>query len=354
MFGDFLQSPFWYFEYWENSMLDYILAVCSFVVLIIVFKGMQWAAIRFFGGVAERTKTEIDDAVVTVIKTIKPPFYTYLAFYIVLQMLEIKGLAEKVVDLILVSWLVYQVVLAVQIFLEFYIKRRVEKTDDKRSRSVMNLLRTMSSIALWGLGILFVMSNFGVDVSSLFVGLGIGGVAVALAAQNILGDVFSSLSIYFDKPFVPGDFIITGDFMGTVRSVGIKTTRIKSLSGEEVVFSNKELTATTIRNFGRMKERRVVFNIGVTYDTAAEKLRKVTEIVEEVVKERKKARFDRVHFKEFAESSLLFEVVYYMKTSNYEEYMDVNEEILLAIKERLEKEGVEMAFPTRMVYLKQT
>lgn len=353
MVDAFLELAIWQFGFWGNSVVEYIVAVCIFVALTLVFKWTQWLVLRSLEGMTERTRNEIDDAVVTVVETVKPPFYTYVAFYIALQFLEIEGLSEKIVNVILVAWLVYQAVLALQIFIEFYVKRRMSRTEDKRTQSVMHIIHSLSSVVLWTLGALFVLSNFGVDVSSLFVGLGISGIAVALAAQNILGDVFSSLAIYFDKPFVPGDFIEVGKQKGKVLQIGIKTTRIKSLSGEEIIIPNKELTSTAVNNFGRMQKRRVLFEVGVAYETPTEKLKKIPSLIKGIIEGQEQVKFDRVHFSELADSSLKFEVVYHVKTKEYEAYMDTQHAVLLGIKEAFEKEGIEMAYPTRTVYMKQ-
>jgi small-conductance mechanosensitive channel len=207
---------------------------------------------------------------------------------------------------------------------------------------------------LWVFAALLILSNLGYDITALMAGLGIGGIAIALALQNVLEDIFSSLSIYFDKPFVVGDFIILGDDLGEVQKIGIKTTRIKHLQGQELVVSNKELTSTRIHNYGKMKKRRVVFDFGVVYDTPVKKLKKIPDIIKNVVESAGPTTFDRAHFKKFWESSLNFEVVYYITGSDYNAYMDIQESINLAIMEEFESMGVEFAYPTQTVYLNKS
>jgi small-conductance mechanosensitive channel len=206
-------------------------------------------------------------------------------------------------------------------------------------------------LVVWAAVLLVLLDNLGVNITTLIAGLGVGGIAVALAAQNVLGDLFSSLSIVLDKPFVVGDFIVVGDFLGSVEHVGLKTTRLRSLSGEQVVFSNTDLLNSRIRNYGRMFERRIVSSIGVTYQTPVAKLRRIPEIIREIVEEQDRVRFDRAHFQTFADSALTFEIVYYVLTPDYNYYMDVQQNINLALFERLAAEGVEFAYPTRTVFV---
>lgn len=347
------ETIFWQTSLWGNSVFDYMVALLIFVGVIFALKWIQWIALRSVRGVTERTKTELDDALVEVVNTVRPPFYTFISFYVALRYLAVAGVAKQAVDVILLVWLVYQIVVAFRIFIEYYVQKRMARTDDKRSQSVIQVIHSLVSIILWAVAGLFVLSNLGVNITSLVAGLGIGGIAVALAAQNILGDLFSSLVIYFDKPFVPGDFVVVGDHKGTVQSIGIKTTRIKSVDGEEIVVPNKEMTSVALKNFGRMTERRVRFTFGVTYETPMIKMKKVAGIVKRAVQAQDKTRFDRVHFNGFGDSALNFEVVYFMKTKEYGEYMNVHQQVLLTIKERFEEEGIEMAYPTRMVYVKQ-
>lgn len=347
------ETIFWQTSLWGNSVFDYVMALLIFVGVVFALKWIQWIVLRSVKGVTKRTKTELDDALMEVVNTIRPPFYSFISFYVALRYLAVSGVAKQVADVILLVWLVYQTVVAFRIFIEYYVKQRMARTDDKRSQSVIQVIHSLVSVVLWAMAGLFILSNLGVNITSLVAGLGISGIAVALAAQNILGDLFSSLAIYFDKPFVPGDFVAVGDHKGTVQSVGIKTTRIKSVDGEEIVVPNKEMTSTALKNYGRMVERRVKFSFGVTYETPMTKMKKVESIVKKAVKELDNAKFERVHFNDFGDSALGFEVVYFMKTKEYGEYMDAHQQVLLTIKEKFEEEGIEMAYPTRMVYVKQ-
>ena len=191
----------------------------------------------------------------------------------------------------------------------------------------------------------------GVEVGTLITSLGVGGIAVALAVQNILGDLFASISIVLDQPFIVGDFITVGEYMGTVEHIGLKSTRVRSLTGEQLIFSNSDLLDSRIRNYKRMANRRVSFTIGVTYQTPYEKLVEIPEIVQEIIEAQPQTSFDRVHFKAYGDSSLNFEVVYYMLTSDYDVFVDVQQAINLEIFRRFAEEGIEFAYPTQTVFV---
>lgn len=199
--------------------------------------------------------------------------------------------------------------------------------------------------------VLLALQNMGVDVTAMIAGLGIGGIAIALALQNVLGDLFGSLSIILDKPFVVGDFIITGDKMGTVEQIGLKTTRVRALSGEQLIFANSDLLGSRIQNFKRMQERRAVFGIGVTYGTSMEQAKEIADMLGDVVRSKEGVRFDRAHFKAFGAFSLDFEVVYWMLDPDYNKYMDMQQDINLDIGRRLQTMGVDFAYPTQTLFL---
>jgi len=266
-------------------------------------------------------------------------------------LLELPVFLEKTLDTVLLIWIVTQAMVAVQVLINYF-AGKVVNTNDPSEKSAVDLLTKTIKFALWVIAILFILSNLNINITSFIAGLGIGGVAIAFALQSILSDLFSSFAIYFDKPFIVGDFITFNNQSGTVEKIGIKTTRLKSLSGEEIVVSNKDLTSSVIKNFKRMKERRVIFTFEVTYDTPSKKLRKIPEIIKGIIKEIEMAKEDRVHFKEFGEFSLSFEVSFYVESSNYQEYMNIRQEINLEIIETFRKEKIKFAFPTRTIYTK--
>jgi small-conductance mechanosensitive channel len=230
-------------------------------------------------------------------------------------------------------------------------KRDLEKHPD--GVAAMDILSFIARVTIWSIVLLAVLDNLGVNITTMIAGLGVGGIAVALAAQNILGDLFASLSIVLDKPFVVGDFLIIGEFLGSVEKVGIKTTRLRSLSGEQLVFSNNDLLSSRIRNYGRMYERRVVFSLGVTYQTPAAKLRKIPDMIREAVESQEHVRFDRAHFQKYGDFALIFEVVYYVLSADYNQYMDIQQGINLKIYEDFEADGIAFAYPTQTLYVNE-
>ncbi len=238
----------------------------------------------------------------------------------------------------------------------FWTDRQKEKRIDQKETSeatTIAALGMVAKLALWSVIVLLALENLGVDITALIAGLGIGGIAVALALQNVLGDLFASLSIALDKPFVIGDFIIVGDYMGTVEHIGLKSTRIKSLSGEQIIFSNNDLLNSRIRNSKRMRERRISFSLQLTYDTGAEKLKKVPSILKEIIESQDGTRFDRAHFHKYGEWSLDFEIVYIVTNPDYNFYMDIQQAINLAIYERFAAEGIAFAYPTKTVFVEK-
>jgi small-conductance mechanosensitive channel len=227
---------------------------------------------------------------------------------------------------------------------------RAKRGEDDASVTTVAVLGFLARVAAWSLISLLILSNLGFDITALVASLGVGGIAVALAVQKILGDIFASLSIALDKPFVVGDFIIVDNVLGTVEYIGLKTTRLRSLSGEQVVMSNADLLNSRIRNYKRMAERRVVFSLGVVYRTPAATLERIPQLVRQIIGSQHGTRFDRAHFQSFGESALIFEVVYYVLSADYNTYMDVHQAVNMAIFRAFESEGIEFAYPTRTVY----
>lgn len=229
--------------------------------------------------------------------------------------------------------------------------RQLQISSDPALATSLNAVSFVARLLIWASVFLLVLDNFGVNITALVAGLGIGGIAVALAAQNVLGDLFASLSIVLDKPFVVGDFLILNDYMGTVEYVGLKNTRLRSLSGEQIILANSDILSSRVRNYGRMSERRVPVTIGVTYQTPRAKLERIPHFIQTAVESQEHTRFDRAHFVAFGASSLDFEYVYYIASADYNQYMDINQAINLAIHKRFEEEGIDFAYPTQTLYL---
>jgi small-conductance mechanosensitive channel len=233
-------------------------------------------------------------------------------------------------------------------------KRRSALASDRSAVGSLGIIGVISQVVIWSLVILLALDNLGVNITALVAGLGIGGVAVALALQNVLGDLFASLSITFDKPFYVGDFLIVDDFMGSVENIGIRSTRLRSLSGEQIIASNADLLKSRLRNYGRMNERRVVFSTGVTYETNADTLEQIPGMIKKIIGAQQGVRFDRSHFAKHGEASLDFETVYYVLTADYNRYMDIQQAIILSIHREFERRGIQFAYPTQRLLLERS
>lgn len=349
---DFIQKYFSNGELWGNTMQDYVIALGIFLGVLIASKIFQLIIVKRIEKWAKLTKTDIDDELVKIIDEIPGVFYFYIALYIALRFLVVHPMVTKVTNALLIILIFYWATKAASSLIEYLLnKMAIKKGKSPEKTSSYFAITLVAKVILWSVGLLLILSNLGVDITALVASLGIGGIAIALALQNILSDLFSSFSIYFDKPFEIGDYIVIGDHSGTVKKIGLKTTRIQALQGEEIVISNHELTSTRVQNFKKMKKRRINFGFGVTYDTPSAKLKKIPKIIKKIIKDVKLTSFDRAHFKEFADSSLNFEVIYNISSREYSDYMDVQQRINLDIVEAFEKEKIEMAFPTQTIHL---
>ena len=302
---------------------------------------------------AARTATRIDDAIVHTVDGTRLWLLAFVVLYVALQSLELDGRTLSLLRAAALLALLVQAGLWLSRLAGFWFSNAQKRALENNQGNAATLMAMgfLAQLLLWSVLVLVALDNFGVDITALVAGLGIGGIAVALAVQNILGDLFASLSILVDKPFVIGDFIVVDEFAGTVEHIGLKTTRIRSLGGEQLVFSNSDLLSTRVRNYKRMRERRIVFAFGVLYQTPAEVLAQIPQIVREAVCAQPNTRFDRAHFQRFGESAYEFEAVYWMLVPDYNAYMDTQQAVNLALVTRFAEHGIEFAFPTRTVFL---
>ena len=341
---------------WLGSSLDVwfmLLVAWATVALILIFA--HRIVLRRVRHISVRTENIIDDVLATLLGRTKLYFLVALALYISVGAITLSDQVTNYISRIAFLFLLVQVVFwgnaAITDWVRLYKEQKLEK--DPAAVTSMQAVGFIARLLLYTAIFLVALDNFGIDVTTLIAGLGIGGIAVALALQNILGDLFASLTIVLDKPFEVGDFLIVGDTLGSVEKVGLKTTRLRSLSGEQIVVANGDLLGSRIRNYKRMDERRILFSFGVAYDTPSAQLERIPEMAQHIIEAREHTRFDRAHFKGFGDSTLDFEVVYYMQTPEYITFMDVQQAINLALVRRFEEEKIEFAFPTRTVYLKQ-
>jgi len=352
MLENIFYNPLLQYQILGNSLGSYLFALIIFLGILLLFKIAQVVLLKYFRRLAERTKTEIDNIFIEIVQKIRPPLYFLLAAYFALESLEVNFWISKAFSAVLMAWIIYQVIVSVQILINRVVKKKIAK--DVSSEAATELLGKILKGILWAVGFLFILSNLGINITSLIAGLGIGGVAVAFALQNILADLFSSFAIFFDKPFKIGDFIVVGDYKGTVERIGIKTTRIRSLQGEELVVSNRELTSAKIQNFGEMKERRISMKIRVSRETPVKKLRIIPKTIENIINAIEDIRFDRAFFVAIEDSAMVYEIVYFVRSSDYLTFLKVQQKILLSIKEEFEKQKIEIARPIQEIYLKRS
>ncbi len=336
-----------------NTVQVWLTAAAIFVTTFLVLWILQRTLAGRLKKMTARTKTQWDDVLVNAIASTKVLFLLIVGIFTASIFLQLSPRIQAAFTRLIIFALLVQAGIWSGIIIKGLLDQYQRRTLEKNPAAIttINVISLVSKITLWSIIVLLILDNLGVNVTALVAGLGIGGVAVALALQNILGDLFSSLSIMLDKPFVIGDFVIIDEYMGSVEHIGLKTTRVRSLSGEQLVFSNSDLLKSRLRNYGRMFERRVVFSLGVTYETPREKLRLIPVIIRECIEAQDKIRFDRSHFMKYGDYALLFETVYYVLSPDYNIYMDIQQAIYFAIHERFEQEHIEFAYPTQKLFL---
>ncbi|MBU0498223.1 MAG: mechanosensitive ion channel family protein [Candidatus Thermoplasmatota archaeon] len=340
--------------------IDYLFSELLVSILIFIFFiFIGWIVYTVFEqylvGFAHKTKTKLDDEI---LKNIKKPIYAFVFIFGARYAVEFLSFLQENTDMINIMFYFAEVFLVtfiitrvINVLLAWYAEKR--KTEQMSEHFIYVLRKIINGLVVL-FSFLFILWIFNIDLSGAVVGLGVGGIIIGFALQSVLIDFFSAFSIYFDRPFEIGDFIVIGDYSGTVTKITMKSTRIKLLQGEELVISNKDLTSSSVRNFKKMRRRRISFSFGVTYDTDTEKLKKIPEIIKKIIDPKKLKdidSLDRVHFSEFGDFSLKFDIVYYMRVQDYTRYKDTQQLINFAIREEFEKEGIQMAFPTQTVYL---
>ena len=338
-----------------NGPYDWAVFLAIALAVLLALGVLRFWASRALKKLSARTATVFDDIAVEVVDSTRLWLLLPAALYAGASVLDLPSRLDRLAGAVAIVAVTLQAALWINRFIHGWLERRIAQMrggGDGETITVLSMIGFAGQVLIWALLLLLALDQLNFNITALVAGLGVGGVAVALAVQSILGDLFASLSIVLDKPFVVGDFIVVDNLRGTVERVGIKTTRVRSLDGELMVFSNTDLLKSRIRNFKRMSDRRVEFTFGVAYQTPLDKLRRISQWLREIVKAQQRARFDRAHFKQYGESALVFEVVYYVLESDYNVYMDVHQAINLAIFERLEREGVEFAQPTRTYNVK--
>jgi small-conductance mechanosensitive channel len=338
--------------FYHNRVSDYLLCLAILAGGILVVTIIKSFLSRRLKVKAEATPSHLDDFLVERIGRTGAPLAYLAVAETSLRMLEIPPHVDRIIDIVGIVLMAVLVTLFTVALVRSALQEYVRKQGDDPSRDrVLKGVSSLVNAVVWIIGALFVLDNLGFKISTVVAGLGIGGIAVALAAQAVLGDFFAYFTILFDRPFETGDFIIVGDYMGTVEHLGIKTTRLAGLGGEQIIVSNKDLTDSRVRNYKRMTRRRVAFKFGVKYETAAETLREIPRMVEGIVREIEGITFDRAHFLSYGDFNLIYEIVYYVGGNDFNTYMDVQQTINLRIFEEFRKSGIGFAYPTQTLYL---
>jgi small-conductance mechanosensitive channel len=335
----------WLQSHWPEVLTALLWIVIAFAAGAAIYFGLKLARDRLVAALHDKGHASVWRSVAAsvVANTWRVSFFVLSASVAA----AILGLSPAWWRAVIGATLVVQVGLWLGSFLREFVARYAERktTDRSALANAMSLVQIFINVAVWSIVALVLLSNMGMDVTALVAGLGVGGIAIGLAAQSIFADLFASLSIILDRPFMRGDFIVFGDHMGTIERIGIKSTRIRSLSGEQIVVSNANLLQSTIRNYQLLYERRVQFRLNVNYRTPVDKVAQIPGIVRDVITARSKTRFDRGHLKEFGDAALIFEFVYFVLDPDYNVHMDVHQEINLAVLRAFEANDIDFAFP---------
>jgi small-conductance mechanosensitive channel len=335
-----------------NSVRAWLVATLALVVALALLVFARRLITRRVAAPVRRTKTQFDDLALDVAKRTRIYFLFAIALVIAVRFVELPTRIGTLLDRLVGLVVLLQAARWATGVIGFYVARHIEKrrgTSDAANLWAARMLGLAASVAVWAIMLVAVLDNLGFDVTTLVTGLGIGGIAIALAVQNVLGDVFAAMSIVLDKPFVVGDFIVVDSFSGTVEQIGLKTTRLRSLSGEQIIVANSELLKGRIRNYKRLYERRNVILTDVALGTPTDVVRQIPGMLRAIVEAQQPVRFDRSHFAAYTESGLRFETVYFVLDPDYNTHMDIQQAIYLAILERLRSDGIELALPTRVI-----
>ncbi|MEO8171775.1 MAG: mechanosensitive ion channel family protein [Sediminibacterium sp.] len=335
-----------------NTLLSYLYVAAGITITWIVWKLTRRSLIRTLKKITANTKTTFDDLLVEAADKFAGPFLYLTVNYAIICQLQFTPSAEKILGVAVMMIIIYFAVRVLNFTIHHLIMMgmKAKNESEQRMRQVEGLLMVLKVI-VWGVGLVMFVDNLGYNVTTIIAGLGVGGIAIALAAQSILADLFSYIVIFFDKPFEIGDFIISGNFSGVVEKIGIKTSNIRSLDGQQLVIPNTELVKSVIQNYKRLERRRVIFSLGIVYQTSAELLRSIPPMIREIIDKEEHVSFDRANFKSFGDFSINYEIVYFIASPDYNLYMNTQEEICLKILEEFRKRNIEFAFPTQTVFL---
>jgi small-conductance mechanosensitive channel len=338
--------------YWGNTVLSYLMVVCAIMAVWIILRLVKASLIGLLQKFTSRTNTNLDDLIIKGVEKFVIPYAYLVANYHIIIQLNLPATLSRILAVAITFITFYYAIRLVNFIIHgaVLVYMHQKKEPAHRINQLNGILSVIKAIT-WAAGIVMLIDNLGYNVTTIIAGLGVGGIAVALAAQNILSDLFSYLVIFFDKPFEVGDFITTNNSSGTVEKIGIKTSHLRSPDGQQMVMPNSEMVKSVIHNYKRLERRRVVFSLGLVYSTTPGQLKKIPSLLGDIIATREQASFDRAHFVSFGDSSLNFEVVYYIDSADFLIYMDTHHSICLSIFEIFEKEKIEFAFPTQTIFI---
>jgi small-conductance mechanosensitive channel len=339
-------------EYLGHAALQYLGALGIFLGALAGLYGLRKLLCSQLRAFALRSRTDLDTMAVHLLRRIRPHEFVLISLYLATRSLDLNRSVDKVIHLVFLVAISYRAVASLQTLL-FYYMRKSAGASEAEGQSAMQLFRLLLSILMWTAGVAFVMDNLGINISAVVAGLGIGGVAVALATQQVLGDIFSSFVLFLDKPFKIGDSVSLNGHSGTVEYIGIKTTRLRAAGGELLIVPNKDLTAAPIRNFQQMKRRRAALSFTLDFKTPPALLPEVPGMVREAVRAQELADFERAHLAGFGEGGVLFEAVYFVRSKDMGPFMDVQQAVALGLLERFRKEGIALSQPSMSVQLQK-
>ncbi len=328
-------------EYWGNTVQDYLVAlgvILAGLFIVMIFKRVMLNRIRTW---AANSHTKVDDMIVRGLERFGLPIISFAIIYWSVNSLSLSAKAEKVLTVATSVVIAYFVIRLISVIIQNLITSGVRRQENGETKiKQIGGLMIIINMVIWILGLVFLLDNLGYDVTTILTGVGIGGIAIALAAQNIVGDLFNYFVIFFDKPFEVGDAINVNDKNGTIEYIGLKTTRLRSLTGEQIIISNSDLTKSPVHNYKRQETRRIAFTLNVRYHNDTDKLKKIPGIVKSIIEAAGPTRFDRAHFARLTEYGLAFDVVYFVTVADYTKYMDVQQDINLKIMEAFKNEGI--------------
>jgi small-conductance mechanosensitive channel len=343
-----LDNDFLQIQYFGNTIANYIDAFFFFFCALAFFAILQGVLMSRFHSFAQKTATEIDDMLIEFIQSIRPQLYMLLSAYIAAHTLILHPTLQNVINILMIIAVIFQITRSLQMVVTFAAERFASTNDDEHVRSAAHLLSAILTATVWIFGVMMILSNIGVDITSLVAGVGITGIAIAFAVKEVLADLFSSFSIYFDKPFKAGDVVKIDNKIGIVKKIGIKTTRIESQTGEELIVPNQDMTSSRVHNYKKMEHRNVRINLNIAFDTPVEMLDQIPTEIKNIISHIAHAECKRVHLKDFGEWGLVYEIFYVVDSRDYMAHVNAKHEILLKIKSFLDDNNIQIAHPAQI------